>query len=179
MDKMWTAILAACAVSSAAIAVDQPGTGRPHWDPAAMQQRHAQREARRADEVALLLGLRPDQHPSLDRYLQAVRPSHGGPGDMPNGAAHKPMADDTPLPARLDAMEASINRHDTMAKQRIAATRAFYAALTLDQQRCFDALEDLGVDRMHRAPDGRGGPGEFRRAGGFGGDRPPAPPVGD
>lgn len=175
MYKTWTAILAACAACSVAMSAEQPDAGRLHWDPAAMQQRHARREARRADEVALLLGLRPDQRPDFDRYLHAVHPPHDGPGDMPGGAGHKPMAEDSPLPSRLDAMEASIDRHDTMAKQEITATRTFYASLTADQQHRFDALEDLRRDHMHGDPDHRGRPGGM---GGFGGDHPPAPPVG-
>jgi Spy/CpxP family protein refolding chaperone len=173
MHKRWIVILAACAASGAAIAADQPDAGRPHWDPAAIQQRHAEREARRADEMALLLGLRPDQRSAFDRFLQSMRPPHDGPDGVHDAGLRKPTADDTPLPARLDAMEASIDRHDTMAKQKIDATRQFYASLTPDQQHRFDALDDLRRDRMN------GRHGGLRRAGGFGGDHPAVAQAGD
>jgi hypothetical protein len=173
MRKRWIVMLAACAVSGAAMAADQPDAGRPGWNREAMQQRFAAREARRADDMVVLLGLRPDQRPAFDRFQQAMRPSHDGPGGMRDGAMRKPGAEGAATPAKLDAMEAAIDRHDTMAKQRIAATRQFYASLTPDQQRRFDALEDLRHDRGHGGHHGgwgghHGGPG----------GRPPAAPAG-
>jgi periplasmic protein CpxP/Spy len=176
MRKRWIVMMAACAVSGTAMAADRPAAGRPGWDRAAMEQRHAAREAKRADEMVLLLGLRPDQRPAFDRFMQSMRPSREGRDGMHDAAMHKPGAEDTPLPARLDAMEAAIDRHDTMAKQRIAATRQFYASLTPDQQHRFDALEDLRRDRDHGHGHGhRGGWGGFHRPGGPGGDH--APPA--
>jgi len=163
--------MAACAASSAAIAADTPATGRPGWDRAAMEQRHAAREAKRAEDMVLLLGLRPDQRPAFDRFMQSMRPERGGPGGMRDAAMHKPGAEDTPLPAKLDAMDAEVDRRSTMAKQRIAATRQFYASLTPDQQHRFDAIEDLRRDRDR-------GHGHGRR-GGWGGVHRPGAPDGD
>jgi len=168
-------MVAACAVSGAVMAADQPVAGRPGWDRAAMEQRHAEREAKRANDMVLLLGLRPDQRPALDRFMQSMRPMHGVPDGMRDAAMRKPVAGDATLPARLDAMEASIDRHDTMAKQRIAEARQFYASLTPDQQHRFDAIEDLRRDPMHGR---RGGWGGFHRMGASGGDHAPAAPVG-
>ncbi|PXA86860.1 hypothetical protein DMC47_33355 [Nostoc sp. 3335mG] len=172
MQTKWIIMLAACAASGAAMAADRPVSARPGWDRAAMEQRHAAHEAKRADEVALLLGLRPDQRPAFDRFMQSMRPDRDGPDGLRDAAMHQPGAENTPLPAKLDAMDAAIDRRSTMAKQKIAATRQFYAGLTPDQQHRFDALEDLRRDRMH------GHRGGFRRAGAFGGDHPPAMPVG-
>jgi len=162
-------MLAACAVSGAAVAADQPDAGRPGWNREAMQQRFAAREAKRADDMVVLLGLRPDQRAAFDRFQQAMHPPHDGQG-MRDGM-RKPGAADAAMPAKLDAMDAAIDRHSAMAKQRIAATRQFYAGLTPDQQRRFDALEDLRHDRGHH-----GGRGGFHRGGP--GGRPPAAPVG-
>lgn len=172
MRKKWIAILAVCAASGAAMAAEQPDAGRPGRDRAAMEQRHAQREAKRADDMALLIGLRPDQRPAFDRFLQSMHPPHDGPHGMRDAATRKPVEKDAPLPARLDAMEAAIDRHDTQAKQRIAEARTFYASLTPDQQHRFDALDDLRDDRMHGRREG------FRRAGDFAGGPPPALPTG-
>jgi hypothetical protein len=137
-----------------------------------MEQMHAEREARRADEMALLLGLRSDQRPAFNHFMQSMRPMRGGPDRIRDAAMRKPVAGDATLPARLDAMEASIDRHDTMAKQRIAEARQFYASLTPDQQRRFDALEDLRGDHMRGH---RGGWRGFHRTGASGGAAPAAP----
>jgi len=173
MRKTLMVMLAASAVSGTAIAADQSDAGRPGWNREAMQQRFAAREAKRADDMIVLLGLRPDQRPAFDRFQQAMHPPHDGPGGMRDGM-HKPGAADAPMPARLDAMEAAIDRHGAMAKQRIAATRTFYASLTPDQQRRFEALEDLRHDRGHGHRGGRGG---SHRTGAPGG-HPPVAPVG-
>jgi len=171
MRKTWIVMLAACAVSGAAMAADQPDAGRPGWNREAMQQRFAAREAKRADDMVVLLGLRPDQRPAFDRFQQAMHPPHDGQG-MRDGM-HRPGAD-AATPAKLDAMDAAIDRHSAMAKQRIAATRQFYTSLTPDQQRRFDALEDLRHDRGHGGH--RGGWGGGHRGGP--GGRPPAAPAG-
>jgi hypothetical protein len=149
MNKTWVAILAACTIGGTAIAADQPGADHPRWNRADMEQMRAKREARKADDMAVLIGLRADQRPALDSFLAAMRSPHRGPDGM-----HRPGADgaspgDATLPARLDAMAARADRRDTELKQKIAATRQFYAGLTPDQQHRLEALDDLRHDHMH------------------------------
>lgn len=159
MHKTWIAIAAAVTMSGAAVAADQPDASHPGWNRAAMQEMHAKR-ARRADDIALLLGLRPDQRPAFDRFLQSMAPPHGGPGDEQGPDRPKPSSEDMTTSARLDSMEAATDRRATMAKQKIAATRAFYTSLTPEQQRRFDALDRLRHDHMHGRHGGMHG---FRR----------------
>jgi hypothetical protein len=160
MHKMWIAIAAVVVMSGAAEAADQPDANHPGWNRAAMQEMRAKREARRADDVALLLGLRADQRPAFDRFLQSMKPPHGEPGDERGPDRQKPSSADMTTSARLDSMEASADRRDAMTKQKIAATRTFYTGLTPEQQRRFDALDRLRHDHMHGHHGGMHG---FRR----------------
>jgi Spy/CpxP family protein refolding chaperone len=160
MHKTWIVIAAAVTMSGAAMAADQPDASHPGWNRAAMQEMRAKREARRADDVALLLGLRPDQRPAFDQFLQSMKPPHGGPGDERGPGRPKPSSEDMTTATRLDSMDASADRRNTMSKQKIAATRAFYTSLTPEQQRRFDALDRLRRDHRHGH---RGGMRGFRR----------------
>ncbi|MDH7640940.1 Spy/CpxP family protein refolding chaperone [Sphingomonas oryzagri] len=172
MNKTWVAILAACTLGGAAIAADQPGAEHPRWNRADMEQMRAKWEARKADDMAVLIGLRADQRPALDGFLAAMRPPHRGPDGMrgpgPDGAA----PGDATLPARLDAMAARADRRDAELKQKIAATRQFYASLTPDQQHRLEALDDLRHDHMHGDHGPMGGGDRHH-----GPDAPPPPGV--
>jgi hypothetical protein len=143
-------IALAAGLAVPAISADPtPAARGPHagWSRPDFARIRAQRAAQRADDIALLIGLRPDQRPALDAFLATVEP--GRHGDM--GGARPPMGDTPPATSettlqRLDKMSARLDRKDTEAKQRIDATRKFYTSLTPDQQRRFDAL-----DRLHHS----------------------------
>ncbi len=174
MRKMILFTLTACAATMA-IAADPAPQGAQHgrW----ARPDFAQMRARHADDVALLIGLRPDQRPALDAFLATIMPPHGeresGEGGPPMGDAATPGANEGTL-ARLDKMSAHVDRANAEAKQRIEATRKFYAGLSPDQQRRFDALERLHHGAMH----GRlGMRGHGRPEGDRGPDRAP-PPAG-
>jgi Spy/CpxP family protein refolding chaperone len=106
------------------------------------------------------LALRTDQEPALKAFLDSTRPP-GGPGG-PRGRA---QARQMTTPERLDLQLAEM-------RQRVDATKRFYATLSPEQRQAFDAMP-LG-------PDGRGGRGDGGggRRGPGGGDRgfgaPPA-----
>jgi periplasmic protein CpxP/Spy len=172
MHKGWIALCVVSMASGAALAADQPSTGHHGWDRAGMEQMRAKREAARADDMAVLLGLRADQRPAFDRYLASMRPMQGGPDGKPGGSMDHPRMEEMALPARLDAMQAEVDRHDAMAKQRIAATRTFYASLTPDQQRRFEALDHLRHDHMGHHGGWRG----FHHGGPGGPEGAPPPP---
>lgn len=109
-NTLFGAIAAAALITGMACAADPapPSPPPPGMDP-------AQAAAARADDMALLLGLRPDQRPALDQFLGAMTPpDRDGGGD------------------RGSWMQA-----------RVAAAQTFRATLAPDQQARFDALERL------------------------------------
>ncbi|WP_454884796.1 Spy/CpxP family protein refolding chaperone [Sphingomonas oryzagri] len=157
MNKTWVAILAACKIGGTAIATVQPGADQPRWNRPDMEQMRAKREARKAEDMAVLIGLQADQRPALDSFLAAMRPPHDGPDGIRRPGPDDASPGDRALPARLDAMAKRADQRDSELKQTIAATRKFYAGLTPDQQHRFDALDDLRHDHMHALHGPMGG----------------------
>jgi protein CpxP len=161
---MRLAILVSVAAALAAVpalAADQspPQGGWQRPSPAQMEARRAAMDAKRSADIALLLGLRPDQKPSLDSFLASAR-RHGmrdgrGFGRQPGDAA---AAQPQGTVAALDRMNQRIDSRDAEAKQRIEATKTFYTSLTPDQQQRFDAMMHLMRGGFGRG--GRGGHGK-------------------
>ncbi|MGF7148424.1 hypothetical protein FHS96_002052 [Sphingomonas zeicaulis] len=170
---MMKKIVAACLALTASIGVAQPPQSPP--SPGGPPQRDAAHDAtmkaRAADDIALLLDLKPAQRPALNTYL-ATGPGFGPP--MPA----KPPVDRLVRPGepgfieRLDAMEKQIAAEDSRRRAGIVAARSFYGQLDARQKQLFEALE-----RVRHAPPPRpqmimrlhhGGPG--------GPDMPPPPP---
>jgi hypothetical protein len=166
--------LGAVAVASAQDQSPPPGQGGPGarhgWDPAAMKERM---EARRAEHAKLLhdaLSIRPDQEAAFQAFTTAMTPEprERGQGEHRDGARHE-----LTTPERLDRMEKRMAEHQAKFQRRAEAIKAFYAALSPEQQRTFDALGALrghgrggheggrmGGRGGHEGPHGQGGPGE-------------------
>ncbi len=119
-----------------------------------MMWRHAPDPAKRAQHLRDVLQLRADQDGALKAYVDATTPK------MMEHAAHRPEGPkDGAKPEHADRKPpTTLERLDRMSKmaeameKRIAATRAFYNALSPSQQKAFDAL------------DLEGGPGEHMHA---------------
>ncbi len=125
---------------SALIAVSQaqpmPGPGGPVPNPELraqhmkkMQDHWAQRQA----DLKAKLKLAPEQEGAWTSFTAAMKP--------PASTQHPSRAemDQLNTPARLDKMQAMRAQHNAAMDQRNAATRVFYATLTPDQQKVFDA----------------------------------------
>jgi hypothetical protein len=122
--SLFAALAAAVLVSSTAVAADPSSPPPPPgMDP-------AQAAASRADDMALLLGLRPDQRPALDDFLGKIAPpadgDHHGPPD------------------------------GSWMQARMAAMQSYRATLTPDQQARFDAIERLRHGMGGRMGGGHG-----------------------
>lgn len=102
--------------------------GRPQ-DAAAMQKRFDQRMT----ALKQSLQLTPAQEPAWTEFSSAMRPP-ATPPQMPDRAAMEKMT----TPQRLDQMQALRKQHLSRMEQREAATRAFYARLSPEQQKRFD-----------------------------------------
>jgi hypothetical protein len=105
------------------------GYGGRAYDPATMQKRFDLRMA----ELKKSLQITPAQEPAWAEFSNAVRPP-ATPPQMPDRAAMEKMT----TPQRLDQMQALRKQHQAQMDQREAATRAFYARLSPEQQKRFD-----------------------------------------
>lgn len=123
-------------------------------DPAKMHERMAARQA----ELKAKLNLNAAQDGAWSDYVAAMQP----PADMKgngddkrmNRQDRKKMREEwkaMTTPERLDRTAAMKNERDAMRAQheahmtqRMQATRTFYAALTADQQKVFDANTMMG-----------------------------------
>lgn len=157
----------AAAALAAPLAAQPPAPGdRPRPDRAQFEQRMAAKRAQHADDLAIVLSLKPAQRPALDQWLAAMTPPHGPRGS--HGARGE--APDT-LPERLDRDQARLAEHQQRASAMIEATKRFYGSLDAQQRKVFDALDRLRHDDPFGPPRGPkpGGPGGP-------GDMPPPPP---
>ena len=174
---MMKKIVAAGLALTASISVaQQPNAPPPGGPPQRDAARDAEMKKRSADDIALLLDLKPAQRPALDAYL-AAGPGFGPP--MPP----KPPADRLVRPGeqgfleRLDGIEKQLAAEDSRRRAGIAAARSFYGQLDARQKQLFEALERVRhappprpqmIMRLHNGgPSGPGGPG--------GPDMPPPP----
>lgn len=123
-------------------------------DPAKMQAWIVKRQA----ELKVQLKLTPAQEGAWTAYTAAMQPpAHGA---RPTPEQHAEL-DKLTTPERIDKMRAvRTQRMSEMAAamdQRDAATKTFYAALTPEQQKTFDAAYRKHGPRGGH--EGRGGPG--------------------
>ncbi|WP_176499673.1 Spy/CpxP family protein refolding chaperone [Sphingomonas sp. HMP9] len=96
-------------------------------------------QAREADDMALLLNLRPAQRPALTAFLQSTAP----PAPAHDDARPRPGTAPEGFAQRLDRMTQDSARRSADDAGRIAAARSFYDALDPAQRQAFDALMRL------------------------------------
>ena len=140
--------LVANAQTPGALAPGAPMMQHERMDPAKMQERMAKHQ----EELKVKLNLSAAQANAWTTVVAAMQP----PADMAapmNPENRKKMREEMAsltTPERIDRMGAIRVRHDTEIARRGEATKAFYATLSPEQQKVFDA-ETL-----------RGGPGGGR-----------------
>jgi periplasmic protein CpxP/Spy len=119
-----------------------------------MHQRHGEHMAERQAKLKAALKLTAAQEAAWTAYTAAHQPPA-------NAAARPDRAEWEKLttPQRLDKMAAMKTERDAHMARAMDATRSFYAALTPEQQKVFDA----------QAPMGRMGGMGMERAGHHGG----------
>lgn len=163
MNRYLLLALAPAALAISIAAHAQPAGGHPdgpHGAPpmAEMKAMHEAMMKQHMEDMKVILRLRPDQEPALAAFMAAHKPmmmDMHGPGGMPGGPGMMqgpPKAQTTP--ERLDDMakhEAAMAAERDKQRQALAK---FYAALSPDQQKVFDAVQRLA----HGGPGGPGGP---------------------
>lgn len=147
------ALLATAAVAQPA---PPPMPPMPHMSEVDMKAHHAAMQKQHMEDLKIVLRLRPDQEPALAAFMAAHEPK--------TFTRKLPEPSSLTTPQRLEEMskvEAEMDAHRKAARD--ALTR-FYAALSPDQQKVFDALHRL---KGHDGPGGHGG--RFVMHGGPGG----------
>lgn len=135
---------------------------------AEMQKQMSERHAQRMERLKAELKLTPAQEPAWNAYV--ARTAH---------EPRKPAAADDwsklTTPQRLEKMQALHNEHNAEMAKRIDATKSFYAQLTPEQQKTFDAqgggFRHAGMKGEHRMSGhgSHGGKGHHGMGSGMGG----------
>jgi hypothetical protein len=144
--------LAPVALALATVANAQPAAP-PHHEGGPPEMHHAEFKAmheammkQHVEDLKTVLRLRPDQEAALQAFVAAHHPPEMGEMHDKMFGPPKPLT----TPERLDEMAkheaAMAAEHQKMAQ----ALKTFYAALSPDQQKAFDALQRLqGPMGMH------------------------------
>ncbi len=132
---------------------------------AEMQKKMSERHAQRMERLKAELKITSAQEPAWNAYV--ARTAH---------EPRKPAAADDwsklTTPQRLEKMQALHNERNAEMTKRIDATKSFYAQLTPEQQKTFDAqgggMRHAGMKGEHRM-GGHGGKGHHGMGSGMGG----------
>lgn len=120
---------------------------------ARMQERRAQKLA----ELKTQLRIAPAQESAWNTWTGAMQPPAAGSRQRTDRSELLALT----TPQRIDRMRALRAQHIAEMDQRGDATKAFYGALTQEQQRVFDAVGMRG-DRGGKGRDGGGHRHHFR-----------------
>jgi protein CpxP len=159
------AMAAVVSVAYAVQAQDQapPAQGPAHSAEQRAAWRHDRQEAQ-AKALQAVLNLRPDQEAAFQAFQAAMTPPPREHGDHMDRAALQAMT----TPQRLDRMADRMAKRQAAFRARADAIKSFYAALSPEQQRAFDAMPMLqgggrgmghgrmGHGSMDRGPDAQG-----------------------
>lgn len=138
--------LAVLGLGSANLALAQAAPGHSEHTQLTLEQRAAkvaERRARRAERVAQrqarlheALKLTSAQEGAWRDYVAALQPAHDADAHARmDRAALRSM----PAPQRMEARLALAKKRIAHMQARLAATKTFYAQLSADQQKAFDA----------------------------------------
>jgi protein CpxP len=126
--------------ASAAPATTTAREGHGRFDPAKMQERMA----KRLGALKQKLQLSGTQEASWNSYVEALKPT---PRQRPDRAEFAKLS----TPERIDRMRALRTARMAEMDKRGDATKTFYAALSADQKKVFDA------ETARRGHHGKGG----------------------
>jgi periplasmic protein CpxP/Spy len=161
MNKLHRHLIAAGVLAGAAVAalaqpapVAPPGAGPRMMAPGEhhgmmegrFQQFREQRMARRLDELKRILQITPQQEGAWSSWTGALRPA---PLQRPDRVEFARMN----TPQRIDRLRALRTERNAEMDRKLEATKMFYASLSPEQQRLFDAQS------MQLLRGGRGGHG--------------------
>jgi hypothetical protein len=127
------------AVVSVAYAVQAQDQAPTPGSPPSAEQRAAwmhDRQEAHAKALHAILNLRPDQEAAFQAFQAAMTPQPGQRHEHKDRGAMDAMT----TPQRLDRMADRMARRQAEFQRRAEAIKAFYSALSPEQQRAFDAM---------------------------------------
>lgn len=153
---LWAGVLASAAFAAsaqtppAAAEPAAPAQAQSHAERKDFAKRFERMQQRRAERMAALkdkLKLSTAQEGAWNTYAAAVQPSRDAkPPQRPDRAAFSQLT----TPERLDRMQARQAERAALFAKRADAIKAFYAQLSPEQQKTFDA------EGMRMGPRGHG-----------------------
>jgi hypothetical protein len=118
-------------------------------DPAKRMERMQKHRIERLAALKTKLKLAPTQEGAWQSFTTASQPPARQAGPRPDRAEFAKLT----TPQRLDRMQARQTERSAMFAKRAEATRSFYAALTPEQQKTFDAESmAMGHGGKHHGP---------------------------
>lgn len=144
-----TAVLAALAGSALAQMGTQGPSGHPGQGPRMenmrehLREHRAQHHLKQLAQLKTQLQLQPAQEAAWTSFTQAMQPPATPPARPDRSALEKLRT-----PERIDQMEALHAQRQAEMKQRGEATKTFYAQLSPEQQKTFDAQTARWMARM-------------------------------
>ncbi len=147
MKSVFKPLLISALIATAGLAAYAQGAGGPphggpgmhhrHMDPAKMQEMAAKHQA----ALKAKLNLAATQEAAWNGYIAAMQPPAGAGPRMSREDRKKMHAEWATLttPQRIDKMNEMKTRRDAEMARRGDATKSFYAALSPEQQKVFDA----------------------------------------
>jgi len=111
-----------------------------------MNQRHTQH----LEALKAILKLQPEQEGSWNAFVVSMKPT----GPRLNKETMQNL-DTLTTPERLDKMMAFKAQRDVELQKRSEATKAFYAVLSLDQQKAFDQHTAKFMRKIAKMPFGQ------------------------
>ena len=146
------------APAAAASAMPMQGHGPAHGyshgtrDPKEMMARWQERHDKRMADLKKELQITPAQEGAWNQFATAMRP----PASMPQRPDREAMARMT-TPERIDQMQAMHKQRQAEMDRHAEATKAFYASLTPEQKKKFDAHTAQAMGRHHGGGHHAGG----------------------
>ena len=133
--------------------VHQRGERMGRHDPAKFAERMAKRQA----ELKAKLKITPAQEGAWSTFTSATQPP-ARPAQRPDRAAARAEFEKMTTPQRIDRMQARQAERAAMFAKRADATKTFYAVLTPEQQKTFDAQAMRHGPRDGHGPHGHRAP---------------------
>lgn len=146
--RMAASLVAFCAlVGASSTSYAQPMGDHPAAPPESAREhgihahmhRHGEAKAKALHDI---LNVRPEQEPAFQAFVSSMKPPVDRDEHKSRDEARAPLT----TPERLDRMTAHMAERQAAFQRHVEAVKQFYAVLSPDQRRAFDALTGMMMD---------------------------------